>query len=580
MLKTQSVRKKLVLGIIILFMLLIGAVWVIYQFVFSKYVEEEASRNIEFLMQQTEKAVKSSLSMIESSVEYFFMDKTLQEWINMDSPSPNDELLGKLNMDEAIQHSLMANSAWENDLMGVAYFYVDQYAFTFYSNGNFPIHDLTQQIKGISAKMQLDSSSELRLFLPKDDTRTFFIGKSYVDEKQKKKNLNLIIAVDEKKLMEEYGVVNQYKGAHAYLVDRKGNIYSSAGDRKIGDRLQKDEKEFFTDGSVEEMNLNGAMSYVFGKEVSRTGLRLLIQIPKDSYAAAMTQIARQYVLIVCLVLAGVMVAGMLAIYKGTAFLTTIEQKFTAMKNGDYTVKMPDFQTMELHELSRAFNGMTEQIDYLVHEVYEKEIEVKKAELGFLQSQINPHFLFNTFAAIGTRAKIAGQEEIYRMIRAISTLLEAGFRSSEKALVEIRKEMEYVECYLYIQKERFGEKLQYEIKIEDEELLNCQVPRLCLEPIVENAVVHGIEPKMGTGTVIITIVLEQDTVCMIVEDDGVGFPKQKEPLPQTKSSIGVSNTDKRLKLMYGDKYGVFIDKEKEQGARVYVKIPYRRGEGHV
>jgi hypothetical protein len=226
-------------------MLLIGAVWVIYQFVFSKYVEEEASRNIEFLMQQTEKAVKSSLSMIESSVEYFFMDKTLQEWINMDSPSPNDELLGKLNMDEAIQHSLMANSAWENDLMGVAYFYVDQYAFTFYSNGNFPIHDLTQQIKGISAKMQLDSSSELRLFLPKDDTRTFFIGKSYVDEKQKKKNLNLIIAVDEKKLMEEYGVVNQYKGAHAYLVDRKGNIYSSAGDRKIGDRLQKDEKEFF-----------------------------------------------------------------------------------------------------------------------------------------------------------------------------------------------------------------------------------------------------------------------------------------------------------------------------------------------
>lgn len=71
--------------------------------------------------------------------------------------------------------------------------------------------------------------------------------------------------------MEEYGVVNQYKGAHAYLVDRKGNIYSSAGDRKIGDRLQKDEKEFFTDGSVEEMNLNGEMSYVFGKKSREQG---------------------------------------------------------------------------------------------------------------------------------------------------------------------------------------------------------------------------------------------------------------------------------------------------------------------
>lgn len=105
----------------------------------------------------------------------------------MDSPSPNDELLGKLNMDEAIQHSLMANSAWENDLMGVAYFYVDQYAFTFYSNGNFPIHDLTQQIKGISAKMQLDSSSELRLFLPKDDTRTFLLEKVMWMKNRKRK---------------------------------------------------------------------------------------------------------------------------------------------------------------------------------------------------------------------------------------------------------------------------------------------------------------------------------------------------------------------------------------------------------
>lgn len=110
----RSIRTKLLIGIVIVFTVLIGAVWCIYQYVFSKYVEEEASKNIELLVQQTDKAVESSLSMIESSVEYFFMDRTLQEWINMESPSPSDELLGKLNMDEAIQHSLMTNSAWEN----------------------------------------------------------------------------------------------------------------------------------------------------------------------------------------------------------------------------------------------------------------------------------------------------------------------------------------------------------------------------------------------------------------------------------------------------------------------------------
>lgn len=576
----RSIRTKLLVGITVLGMLLIGVVWCIYQYIFSKYVREEASRNIELLVQQTDKAVESSMSMIESSVEYFFMDKTLQEWINMEAPGPNEELLGKLNMDEAIKHSLLANSAWENDLMGAAYFYVDQYAFTFYSNGRLPIYQLTQQVKRITLLMQEDGSENLQLFLPTDGTDTFFIGKSYVDQERQDKTLNLVIAVDEKHLMEEYAAINQYKGAQACLVDREGNIYSSADKEKIGKKLEGESERFFTDGRVEEITEGGKAYYVSGKEISKTGLWLLIKIPKESYAASMTKFARQYVLILCVVLVAVLLAGMLAVYKGTSFLEDIEKRFVAVKNGDYSVTLPDFKSSELYELSRAFNGMTKQIDYLIHEVYEKEIAVKKAEVGFLQSQINPHFLFNAFATIGTKAKLAGQEEIYRMIRAISTLLEAGFRPNEKGTVEVRRELEYVECYLYIQKERFGERLQYEVRIEDEALLTCQVPRLCLEPIVENAVIHGIEPKVGKGGVLIEISGEAGDLCLTVTDDGVGF-KEAEDKPGSKGgSIGIQNTDKRLKLMYGERYGVFLDKGIKKGARVVIKIPGTGGEKHV
>lgn len=576
----RSIRTKLLVGITILCLLLIGVVWCIYQYIFSRYVKEEADRNIELLVQQTDKAVESSMSMIESSVEYFFMDKTLQEWINMEAPGPNEELLGKLNMDEAIKHSLLANSAWENDLMGAAYFYVDQYAFTFYSNGDFPIYQLTQQVKRITLLMEESDSEELQLFLPTDDTETFFIGKSYVDKEKQAKNLNLVIAVDEKNLMEEYAAINQYEGAWACLVDRTGNIYSSADKERIGKKLEGNSELFFTDGRVAEISEDGLTYYVSGKEISKTGLWLLIKIPKESYAAAMTRIARQYVLIICLVFVAVLIAGMAAVYKGTSFLADIEKRFVAVKNGDYSVTLPDFKSSELYELSRAFNGMTKQIDYLIHEVYEKEIAVNKAEVRFLQSQINPHFLFNTFATIGTKAKLAGQEEIYRMIRAVSTLLEAGFRPDEKGTVEVRRELEYVECYLYIQKERFGERLQYEVKIEEEALLHCQVPRLCLEPIVENAVIHGIEPKVGKGRVVIEISGEDEDLCLTVTDDGVGFGAEREESEKKGNSIGIRNTDKRLKLMYGEAYGVFLDEGVEKGARVIIKIPRTGGKKHV
>lgn len=576
----RSIRTKLLVGITILCLLLIGVVWCIYQYIFSRYVKEEADRNIELLVQQTDKAVESSMSMIESSVEYFFMDKTLQEWINMEAPGPNEELLGKLNMDEAIKHSLLANSAWENDLMGAAYFYVDQYAFTFYSNGDFPIYQLTQQVKRITLLMEESDSEELQLFLPTDDTETFFIGKSYVDKEKQAKNLNLVIAVDEKNLMEEYAAINQYEGAWACLVDRAGNIYSSADKERIGKKLEGNSELFFTDGRVAEISEDGLTYYVSGKEISKTGLWLLIKIPKESYAAAMTRIARQYVLIICLVFVAVLIAGMAAVYKGTSFLADIEKRFVAVKNGDYSVTLPDFKSSELYELSRAFNGMTKQIDYLIHEVYEKEIAVNKAEVRFLQSQINPHFLFNTFATIGTKAKLAGQEEIYRMIRAVSTLLEAGFRPDEKGTVEVRRELEYVECYLYIQKERFGERLQYEVKIEEEALLHCQVPRLCLEPIVENAVIHGIEPKVGKGRVVIEISGEDEDLCLTVTDDGVGFGAEREESEKKGNSIGIRNTDKRLKLMYGEAYGIFLDEGVEKGARVIIKIPRTGGKKHV
>ena len=167
-----------------------------------------------------------------------------------------------------------------------------------------------------------------------------------------------------------------------------------------------------------------------------------------------------------------------------------------------------------------------------------------------------------------------------MIRAISTLLEASFRPDEKGTVTIKKELEYVECYLLIQKERFGSRLQYKVNVEDAALLLQMVPKLCLEPIVENAVIHGIEPKIGSGMVRIDILHREKNILMIVKDNGVGFQKPQTERKKGGSSVGVKNTDRRLKLIYGDEYGVFIDESETEGAKVIIKVPYTGGESYV
>lgn len=573
--RMRSIRTKLIFAFCAVFLIMIGVVWFVYNFVFSYYLGREAQKNVELLIGQTNKVVQSSFSMLENSVNYFFMDQTLQEWIAMDSSQENEELLGKFNMDKAIRHSMRMNSAWDNALMGTAYFYVDQYAFTFYSNGKFPIYDMTKQTRVIFNQMELSDTDDLQLFPAQDDTRTFFIGKSYVDEELKEKNLSMVIAVDEEKLAEEYGALGRYENALACIVDEKGRIYSASRSKLLGRKLDPEILDKIPGDDLTDAVIDGTDCYVSKKEVSQTGLSLIACIPKSSYSAAMTQTVRQYVMIVCIAFAALMFAGIFVIYKATDFLTVIEKNFTAVKNGNYRVKLPDFNTSELHELSRAFNGMTERIDYLIHEVYEKQIEIKNAELGFLQSQINPHFLFNTFAAIGTKAKLAGQEEIYRMIRAISTLLRASFRQDDSGTVEIREELNYVECYLYIQKERFGNKLSYEIRVEDETIIECRIPGLCIEPIVENAVIHGIEPKVGNGIVHVDIMKDTDNINIVVTDNGAGF-RDQTAAEHSGSSIGMKNVDKRLKLMYGEAYGVYIDHDYREGARVIIKIPNTGG----
>jgi two-component system LytT family sensor kinase len=200
--------------------------------------------------------------------------------------------------------------------------------------------------------------------------------------------------------------------------------------------------------------------------------------------------------------------------------------------------------------------------------------VTKAELDALHAQINPHFLFNTLNTIITYTRTNPETSRKLLIR-----LASFFRQTLKRhghFNTLREEIEYVNTYLYLEKARFREKLKVQRDI-DPALLDLQVPVLTLQPLVENAVKHGVQPKMSPGTVTISAKLNKGEMLFEIKDDGVGIDSERLPkvlLPGFGSGngVGLSNVHERLKSLYGEEYGLRVESEVDKGTGVYVRIP--------
>lgn len=223
------------------------------------------------------------------------------------------------------------------------------------------------------------------------------------------------------------------------------------------------------------------------------------------------------------------------------------------------------QDEEFYELHAAFNGMADKLQYQFEKIYLEELALKDANIMALQSQINPHFLNNTLEIINWEARMNGNLKVSSMIEALSTMLEATMNRAKVQLILLSEELSYVDAYLYIISQRFGDNFECKKQI-DENLLSVKVPRLIIQPIIENAVEHGMNFH-EKGRVELNVYRDQNRLCIEVMDNGVLTGKDKDKIRQLLSdqnvqdqpslSIGIRNVNKRLKIMYGEEYGLTI-----------------------
>jgi two-component system sensor histidine kinase YesM len=256
------------------------------------------------------------------------------------------------------------------------------------------------------------------------------------------------------------------------------------------------------------------------------------------------------------------------------------EKTKAIANGNFTRDPSIVGEDELGVLGDEINEMAENIRILLDRVIKDEKEKRRLELEVLQNQVNPHFLYNTLNSIKLMATIQKAEGISESIAALGRLMRnLSKHSSEK--ISLAEEISLLNDYIYIQNIRYKGKIKIDYQIADQALLRCKIIKFSLQPIVENAIFHGIEPKKDAGQIVIGILEQNGQIVISIEDNGVGMTSEQiqavlaDPTgDKTRgfSGIGIKNVDERIKLSYGQIYGISIESVVGEYTKVYLKIP--------
>ena len=266
-------------------------------------------------------------------------------------------------------------------------------------------------------------------------------------------------------------------------------------------------------------------------------------------------------------------------------LETVAEKIKLVGKGNFDTKLGEYQVEELQNISNTFNEMTNYIERLVKEVYETQLIAQQSQIQYLQAQMDPHFLFNVLSMIEMRAAMNQDKDVQEMLYKLSSIYQGKIFRKNEHFIYLEDEMEIVDFYLSLQNSRFGEKIEYFISYEGgrEKYQKLMVPRLSIEPIVENAVCHGLEPKDEKGHIRITISKDESSLKIHIEDNGVGFDSQKiieKSEDKNHSHVGLWNTNKMIHNLCRKEYGLEIKSEIGKGTIVVILLPVRNGENYV
>ena len=372
---------------------------------------------------------------------------------------------------------------------------------------------------------------------------------------------------------------------YAFILDAKGNIVYHPQQQQLYNELQTENISLIMD-TDEDTVLTGTGNDGKLYSISRsekTGWTVVDCTNVRELLSKSRQAQSVYVLTAIVLVAIALFFSRFMARSITLPIQKLRDSMKKVQEGDFSVSdvVVDSKN-EIGSLTKSFDVMTHKIQELMEQNVHEQEEKRKSELKALQSQINPHFLYNTLDSIIWMAEGKKNEEVVLMTASLARLLRQSI-SNEDEVVPIANEVEYARGYLTIQKMRYKDKLEFQIDV-DPSILHIPLIKLVLQPIIENAIYHGLKYKESKGLLIVKGFMKDGNAVLQIIDDGVGMDEEtlahiydRHKVNYHSNGVGVYNVQKRLKLYYGEDYGITYESEKGKGTTATITIPGRQEE---
>ena len=507
-------------------------------------IDDKGKMNLQSYLQQSVSSMDRTLDGYNSLSDYIAFDRTLAEVFSMEYGTPYEQYEQLTQKVDPI-------------LRTASYFHGGMQQITIYTDNGMVKHDTTvapvSEIEETDWYQKTLEHPGLNWFANYQEETLFSARKLAFSGAREGVNI-LYMDVDYQKLFTPYAET-LISECGLYITDQDGKLVFEES-RFSG----KNQNYDLTYSEFLEQRDRGSTDYIILCEQSNTtGWTVWLYQPVGLAGEAMRPIGVMagVTILICIfaaVLAYFITSGMVSsrIERLTHFMQEVQE-------GSMDMQMESDDRDEIGMLYRGFGSMMKRIRTLINEVYLSKITQKEAELKALQAQVNPHFLYNTLSLINWKALAAGEEDISRMTLALSTFYRTALNRGRNVL-QVETELSNTRAYLEIQSMLHDGDFDYEIEAQTE-ILQCESLNLILQPLVENAIHHGIEEKTdGRGKITVRGWKEDNCVWFMVEDNGVGMEQEvaDKILTMESKGYGVRNVDERIRLCYGEKYAMKVE----------------------
>lgn len=524
-------------------------------------IDDKEKLNLQSYLQQSVSSMDRTLDGYNSLSDYIAFDRTLAEAFSMEYGTPYEQYE---QLTQKVDPILRSSS----------YFHGGMQRITIYTDNGMVKHDTTvapvSEIEETDWYQKTLEHPGLNWFVNYPEKTLFSARKLAFSGAREGVNI-LYMDVDYQKLFTPYAET-LISECGLYITDQEGKLVFEES-RFSG----KNQNYDLTYSEFLEQRDRGSADYtILCEQSNTTGWTVWLYQPVGLAGESMRPIG---------VMAGVTIlicifAAVLAYFITSGMVSGRIERLTCLmqevQEGSMDMQVGSDDRDEIGMLYRGFGSMMKRIRTLINEVYLGKITQKEAELKALQAQINPHFLYNTLSLINWKALAAGEEDISSMTLAMSTFYRTALNRGRNVL-QVEAELSNTRAYLEIQSMLHDGDFDYEIEVQPE-ILQCESLNLILQPLVENAIHHGIEEKTdGRGKISVRGWKEDNCVWFMVEDNGVGMEQKvaDKILTMESKGYGVRNVDERIRLCYGEKYAMKVESVVGKGTKMTIHFPAKQ-----